>query len=517
MDIEKRNLSAIDIGTNSFHLVNTEVNLSSGRFRVLGKDKEIVRLGSGSSDMKYISEAAMNRGIMTLKRFLKIADSYKSEVRAVATSAVREALNRDEFIRRVRTETGLKIEIASGIEEARLIHLGVLQALPVFNKKILLVDIGGGSTEFLVGKKRDILFSNSLKLGAVRLTERFFKSESLNKKSVEECRRFVRGNLAPVIRDLAGKKIELSIGSSGTIAALANIIRTNRGEDVDAPVNNVIFTREELFDTIKLILKSPTSNKRAEIKGMDPLRADIIVAGAIILEQIFIGLNIEKMTVSEYALREGVILDSIEKLHLKGEVDHLHDIRYSSVIHLASGFHYEKNHAHHVALLALQLFDQTKTLHTLGGNEREYLEAAAILHDIGFYVSHAQHHRHSYYLIRNSELLGFTEEEKEIIANVARYHRKSHPKLKHQDFALLRDEERKIVIQLSAFLRIADGFDRSHASLVTGLMVTVQNRSVLIKALKNDGADMELELWGAERKKALFEEAFRRNVIFLSA
>lgn len=515
MTDDKKNFAAIDMGTNSFHLVIAEVNLVTGRFRVLGKDKEIVRLGSGSSDMKYISEPAMNRGIMTLKRFQKIAESYNAEIRGVATSAVREALNKDEFLRRVRNETGIKIEIASGFEEARLIQLGVLQALPVYSKRILLVDIGGGSTEFLIGKRRDILFSNSLKLGAVRLTEGFFKQEALDKKAVEECRRFVKGSLQPITREVCEKRIDVCIGSSGTISSIANIIRGMRGEDIDAPINNVSFCKDELLEAVKLILKTPTARKRAEIKGLDPLRSDIIVAGSIILEQIFIELKLEEMTISDYALREGVILDSIEKLHLKGEVNHLHDLRYSSIIHLAENFHYEKGHSHQVSKIALQLFDQTNAVHKLGYAQREYLEAAAILHDIGFYVSHAIHHRHSYYLIKNSDLLGFTENEKEIIANVARYHRKSHPKLKHEGFAFLSDEERILVTQLAAFLRIADGLDRSHASLVTGVQTTIQSRSLLIQVNHKKEVNLDMEIWGAERKKKLLEEVFKRNVIFL--
>ena len=418
-------------------------------------------------------------------------------------------------LRRVKTETGIRIEIASGFEEARLIQLGILQALPVYNKKIMLIDIGGGSTEFLIGKKRDIQFSNSLKLGAVRMTEKFFKAETLDKKAIEECRLFVKGSLSPVARETAGKKIDLCIGSSGTINALANIIKALRGDSTDGTNNNFTFTNKELFEAVARVLKASTPRKRAELPGMDPMRGDIIAAGAIILEQIFIALNIQNMAVSEYALREGVILDSIEKLHIKGEVDHLHDIRFSSVIHLAAGYRYEKKHSHQVAELALQIFDQTSQLHKLGDNEREYLEAAAILHDIGFYVSHSQHHQHSYYLIRNSELLGFSEEEKEIIANVARYHRKSHPKLKHAGFALLSDEERNIVSRLSAILRIADGLDRSHAMLITEIKTNIRNKTVIFEIASNNTAHLEMEIWGAERKKELFEEVYGKNVIFM--
>ncbi|HLX12107.1 MAG TPA: HD domain-containing protein, partial [Bacteroidota bacterium] len=187
---------------------------------------------------------------------------------------------------------------------------------------------------------------------------------------------------------------------------------------------------------------------------------------------------------------------------------HLTDIRHYSVIHLAENFHYEQEHSLHVAELALKIFNLTKKLHGLGDEERQYLEAAAILHEIGLYISHAQHHRHAYYLIRNSEMFGFTENEKEIIANVARYHRKSYPKLKHENFASLDPDEREVVQKLSAILRIADGLDRTHASVVKEVGVKKSRKSLTFLARHNKRTAADLELWGAERKKELFEKTF---------
>ncbi len=513
----KINLAAIDIGTNSFHLIVAEVNTETGRFKILGKEKEVVRLGSGSTDMKYLSELAMNRGIEVLKRFRIVADAFQADVRAIATSAVREAINKQDFVRRVKIETGIRIEIVSGFEEARLIYLGVLQALPVFHNKILLVDIGGGSTEFLIGEKRSIYFSNSLKLGAVRLTERFLESGNLSRKTVEECRKYVRGFLVPIIRDVKKQQFEICIGTSGTINNLANIIRTNRGEAIELPLNNVSFTRAELLETVKNILTFITPVERIEIEGLDPDRADIMPAGAIILEQIFLALGIKILTVSEYSLREGILLDSIEKMHTKKPSVYLHNLRRSSVLHLAEIYHYEKKHAHHVNGLALQLFDQTKYLHKLNGQAREYLEAAAILHEVGSFVSHTQHHRHSYYLIRNAELFGYTENEKEIIANVARYHRKSHPKIKHEGYNLLSNEDKILVSKLASLLRIADGLDRSHASRIQQLKVRKISRKLRVRVYHASKVKPDLELWGANRKKQLFEIVFRKRIEFVAA
>jgi exopolyphosphatase/guanosine-5'-triphosphate,3'-diphosphate pyrophosphatase len=266
-----------------------------------------------------------------------------------------------------------------------------------------------------------------------------------------------------------------------------------------------------------MLLKAKTTRQLAEIPGMEPSRADIVVAGALIVEQIFAELQLSSLTVSDYALREGILVDSIEKLHLPGGVDYLHNIRENSVLHLAETFHYEKQHSQHVAKLAVKLFNCTKHVHGLGTQELEYLEAAAILHDIGFFISHAQHHRHSYYLIRNSELLGFTENEKEIIANVARYHRKSHPKTKHEAFVHLSNDEQQIIKVLASILRVADGLDRSHMSLIEDITVRFEKRRIVLMLNKRDRRKTELEIWSAGRKKLLMEEIFERPIEFHTA
>ncbi len=509
----KPKLAAIDIGTNSFHLVIVEVDTDTGKFKILGREKEIVRLGSGSRDMKYLTEEAMARGIDTLRRFKGLADSADAPVRAIATSAVREAKNQDDFITRVRKATGIKIEIASGVEEARYIYLGILQSLPVFDKKILLIDIGGGSTEFLIGQRREIIYDNSLKLGAIRLTQRFFKDKETDNKSVKESRNFISGHMQPVTRQCKKYNFELAVGSSGTILNIANIINIKRGGTEETKLNNFTFTRDELYEVVEDIIEAKTPKQRLKIPGLDADRADIIAAGALILEQIFREIKIKEMTVSEFALREGIVFDSIEKKYKLKKEDHLSDIRFRSVMSTAENFKFEKEHSMHVTGLALKIFDQTKKLHKLGWQEREYLEAAGILHEAGLFVSHSQHHRHSYYLIRNSELLGFTENEKEIIANVARYHRKSHPKLKHIEYMKLNTEDQLIVKKLAAILRVADGLDRTHLSSVKNIECNISDDEVIFM-LSDGDSNLELEIWGAETKKELFEETFGVKVKF---
>ncbi len=516
MSSSKPRLAAVDIGTNSFHLVIVEADTATGKFKILGREKENVRLGTGSTDMKYLSEEAMQRGIETLKRFKSLADSAEAPLRAIATSAVREAKNQNEFIKRVKEATGIKIEVASGVEEARYIYLGVLQALPVFNKRILLIDIGGGSTEFLIGERRDITYDNSLKLGAMRITQRFFGDKEIDSKQVKECRKYIKGTMNTITRALKRYPFETVIGSSGTINNIAGIIKAKRGESDEAPINNFTFTKDELKDVIEELLDAKTIKQRAKIPGLDPARADIIVGGVLIVEQIFKELDIKELTVSEYALREGIVYDTMEKKYMSKKAGHLDDIRYKSVLHIAENFKIEKEHAMSVTQMALKIFDQTHQLeiHSLGASEREYLEAAAMLHEVGCFVSHSQHHRHSYYLIRNSELLGYTENEKEIIANVARYHRKSHPKAKHPDYAKLSTEDQLIVRKLASILRVADGLDRSHNSSIKELICNRTNGTLDIHLKANKGKPLEMEIWAAEQKKKLFEETFGLEVKF---
>jgi exopolyphosphatase / guanosine-5'-triphosphate,3'-diphosphate pyrophosphatase len=506
-----KKLAAIDIGTNSFHLIVTEID-EKGNFVIIDRLKEVVRLGVSSTDMKYLSEDAMNRGIEVLKRFKTLSDIHKAKIIAVATSAVRESLNRSEFLRRVKDVTGIEIEVISGIEEARLIYLGVLQSLPVFKQNSLVIDIGGGSTEFILGYKGEMKFAESLKFGSIRYTQKYFRESELKMKDVFDCRDEVRGVLNPIIRRLKKEKIDSFIGTSGTIMNIAGIIKDKQGESDYLSLNHFTFTAKDLQDVINLLLSKKNIQERAKIDGLDPIRADIIIAGALILEQIFSELKIREMTISDYALREGVILNSIYKEPGINKTFIFSNIRNKSVQHLMEIYNTEQKHARQVTSLSLSLFDQLNNIHKLGRDEREYLESASLLHDIGYYISHTQHHRHSYYLIRNAELPGFNDHEIEIIANVARYHRKSHPKIKHEGFSKLVPDDQERVRRLASIIRIADGLDRTHKSLVTSIKAKVSGDTVGLKLSCKDDKDIALDIWGAERKLHLFQEVFGYKV-----
>lgn len=512
--MKEKILASIDIGTNSFHLVIAQVD-EKGIVKILSKDKEVVRLGKSSSDMKYITLDATERAVTTLKRFKIICDSANAEIRAVATSATREALNRDEFINKVFDRTGIRIEVVSGFEEARLIYLGILQAINVYDSRILLIDIGGGSTEFLVGEKGHVHYANSIKIGAVRLTEKFFNDGKFNKENIENAKLYVRSLINPIVRHIKEQKYDFVVGTSGTITTMGSMIYCKKsGEEVaEFNFNNYKYSNTELSDIVKTVLNSVNIQQIKQLEGLDSQRADIITAGAIILEQIVKEIDIKDITLSSYALREGILFDTIDKEHNTLVSADMKNIRYRSVINLAKRCNYDEQHTDKVLSFANKIFNSLKDKFDLTEKDRDVLEAATILHDIGHSISQAQHHRHSYYLVKNSELLGFNNDEIEMIANVARYHRKSHPKVKHVDFNKLSASNKRKVKMLSGILRIADGLDRGHNNVVKDISINIQDSVYKVNVTPEDGKDSTLEIWGANTRKELFEESFGYTIL----
>jgi len=506
--MKKFNVATIDIGTNSFHLIVVEVS-AGGNFKIIDRLREVIRLNEGmSGDIKYLTPSAIERGVLTLKRFKKIANSYNAEIKAVATSAVREAINKNEFIERVYREIGIEIEIINGEEEARLIYTGILRALPVVKNQILSIDIGGGSTEFSIGKNGKLIYAFSIKLGAVRLTNMFFPDFELTTQGIQQCRQWIRGTLFPIAHKLKNIGFEAAVGTSGTILSVAALtIPKKKKEDYSSQyLNNYKFNGQQLFKVEKKILSRKLLNERVEIKGLDAKRAEILPAGIIILSEIFKLLELKEMTVSNFALREGALFDYLQKKGLLKDSVSLF-VRKNSIRALMNSHPYDKKHCKHVSRLAKNLFQQTKNLHNLKPAYVEYLKAAAKLHDIGYVISHHQHHRHSLYIIKNHGLLGFSENEVQIIANVARYHRKSHPKETHSDFAQLSERDQNIVRKLSALLRLADSLDRTHQKLVKKLKMEKKGDYLLLTCFYENEYP-EIELWNAERRKYLFEQVF---------
>jgi exopolyphosphatase/guanosine-5'-triphosphate,3'-diphosphate pyrophosphatase len=519
--VSDRPLAAIDIGTNSFHMVVARVGAVEGAegpagpaFEVIAREKEMVRLGSGSGDMKVLAPEAIERGVLALQRLARIAAIHDADIHAVATSAVREAENAEEFLDRARAEAGVEVEVISGVEEARLIHLGVLQAVPVFDDRLVLVDIGGGSTEILVGERGETLAAGSLKLGAIRLTRRFFRGERLHPGAVQACRRYVRSALAPMVREVERFGFEVAIGSSGTAETVAAMAQAARGEAPLRTYDNFVVTRDEIADVVRTLVKADSVEERRALPGMDPNRADIILGGAIVLEQVVGELGIEELTISGNALREGALLDAASRRQ-GATLHHLRDLRRRSVLHLAEAMDDDPRHSACAAGLALDLFDGLQRWHRLGDDSRELLEASALLANVGLFVSHSEHHKHSYYLIRHSDrLAGFTDHEIELIALVARYHRKSAPRPKHVEFARLRPDDQERVRALAGILRVAIALDRSHDGRVGKVHVSSDNGSgtLHLGVVASGGQDLGLELETARERKELLEDVLGHRV-----
>jgi exopolyphosphatase/guanosine-5'-triphosphate,3'-diphosphate pyrophosphatase len=516
----ERPLAAIDIGTNSFHMVVARVGdvpteAGDGTFEVIAREKEVVRLGSSSGDMKRLAPDAIDRGVAALGRMARIAAIHDADVTAVATSAVREAENAQEFIDRARDEAGVDVEVISGVEEARLIHLGVLQAVPVYEQRLVLIDIGGGSTEILVGQRGDTLAAGSLKLGAIRLTRRFFRTDRLHPGALEACRRHIRTSLAPMVRDVERHGFDVAVASSGTAQTIAAMAHQLRGGTSELRTyNNFEMTADEVEAVVAELASVDTVEERRRLPGLDSGRADIILGGALILEQAVLELGIRELVISDNALREGVLLDALDRRR-GATMHHLRDLRRRSVLQLAAAMDDEPEHSARAAALALDLFDATARWHDLGPDRRELLEAAALLANVGQAISHSEHHKHSYYVIRHSDRLsGFNDHEIELIALVARYHRKSAPKPKHPEFSRLRQADQDDVRALAGILRVGIALDRSHAGPVEALHVASANGSGPLRLVVagRPGADLALELHAATERKDLLETVLGHSV-----
>ncbi len=513
-------LAAIDIGTNSVHLVVARVD--EDRIEVVESEREMVRLGSSAGDMRRLTPGAITRGIEALVRFRQVAAIHGATVRAVATSAVREADNRAVFLERAR-EVGVEVEVISGFEEARLIHLGVLQAVPVFDRRAVVCDIGGGSTELVLGAQGDILASRSLKLGAIRLTRRYFSQKNrVTNGAVEACRRDISAAMTPVVREIERSGFDVAVGSSGTVEAVCRMVAvrsaTRTGSPVPRTLNNMTITRADVDGVVRRLVKASTVKEMARTPGLDSGRADIILAGALILERTMHAIDAEELTFSAYALREGVLLDTWRREH-GGSLHHLSDLRRRSVVRLAGQMDEDPPHSAQVARLALDIFDATVVRHDLGDDSREVLEAAALLANVGLFVSHSGHHKHSYYVIRNSELLtGFTDREIELIAQVARYHRKSPPRKKHAEFAALGGDDQRRVRVLAGILRVAVGLDRNHGARVRSVTCREDaDGGMVLEATPAPGADISLELYAANGRAELMAEALGAPVTVVEA
>jgi len=502
-------LAAIDIGTNSVHMIVVQVRPDLS-FEVIDREKEMVRLGAGGLDGKKLTAEATQAALQVMSKFRRLADSHSvEEIVAVATSAVREAENGGEFLQAIMQQTGIRAQVISGTEEARLIHLAANYGTGTPGEITVAIDIGGGSVEVTRGLGPNIDLGRSFKLGVIRLTERFVKSDPISSRDERKLVKHIEATCGEYLDEIASAGFDRVLGTSGTILSLGAIVAAEEGES-DTALRNRRVTAKQLRK-IRKQLTGLNLERRLKVPGLDPRRGDLAVAGSILLDTIVRRLGTTEFSLCDLSLREGLVLDYIAR-HRKeiAQSDRYPDIRQRSVIELGERCNYWPEHAHQVARLADALFDRTRSTHGLTDREREWLRYGALLHDVGVHISYERHHKHSYYLIRNGDLRGFEPEEIEVIALIARYHRRTPPNRRHEGFGDLKRKRRRIVRTLAAMVRLAENLDRSHSQTIIGIELHDRGDDILLQ-LRTTG-DAELELWAATRHLAPFERVLGKTL-----
>jgi exopolyphosphatase/guanosine-5'-triphosphate,3'-diphosphate pyrophosphatase len=519
----QRILAAIDVGTNSIHMVVVRIHPDLPSFSIIAKEKTMVRLGNRAKETGRLTPEAMARSMAALRRCQDIARSLNVEqIIAVATSAVREAPNGREFLQQVEAELGLWINLISGPEEARRIYLGVLSGMEFNHQPHIIIDIGGGSTELILGDGHEPRSLSSTKVGSVRLTSEFVTSDPISHAEFQYLQAYIRGMLERPVEELqsvlrAGELPRL-VGTSGTIEALAMLHAKEKSGMIPSPLNGYQIPLKDLKEWVNRFRRLSQVDRLA-IPGMSDKRAEIILAGALILQEAMILLGMDSLCICERSLREGVIVDwMLTHGLIEDHLRYQSSVRQRSVLKTAHKYQVNLQHSERVAAFACNLFDQMQgSLHQWGAEERELLWAAAILHNCGHHVSHSAHHKHSYYLIRNGDLLGYTEVEVEAIANLARYHRKTAPKKKHESYRNLTSKKhRRVVEQLHPLLRLAVALDRRQIGAIRQIRCDYypdQREMHLLIQPNHPNDECALELWSLDYKKSSFETEYSTKLV----
>ena len=498
---------AIDVGTNSIHLIVVELDAAFDTSRVVYKAREMVRLGSDDAlESGRLSRKAMERGVEAIARFNEAAYARGARrVRAVATSAVRETENGTEFRDMVQARTGLHLEILDGNEEARLIHLGVANGYPLYDRVACIIDIGGGSTEFVVADGDRPYLVDSVKLGSLRLYDAFLRGAPDPLRAARRLDAHITEVLGSLIERVRHYRLDLALGTSGTIMGLAQLDAAQQGLAVKR-VHGYTLVRSRL-EALQRQMLLMTETERRRMPGMNPRRADIIVAGNAVLINALAQLGRDEIVVCERALRDGVVVDLAHQDRVLAQrLGDERAKRIEAVEALARRYEHLGGHQRHVARLALVLFERLAPLHELAPADRDLLWAAAMLHGIGRFVSDSGHHKHAAYLIRNTPLEGWRDDERELVAQIARYYRKAMPKPSHLEYAAFAPADRRRIDVLASLLRIADGLDVRHLGVVTDVAAVPEGGLVVITAQADGDAAGELD--AAMEKADLFERTF---------
>lgn len=513
--------AAIDIGSNSIKLVVVDA-VASDSIAVLAREKDPVRLGHYTLRNRNFSLTAIERAATCIKRFKSIAEARGAEhIFAVATAAVREARNSQVFVKEIAKRTGVQVSILSAIEEARLIGVAASQGCAARGTPLINIDIGGGSTELSLMLDGVPLDLYSVPIGAVGLTDRLISSDPIKSKELQLLKEEIRAALERLGRELRNARWQQATGTSGTSLAIGEALRLRMLTDEERKTKGAQPAGDEVALSKLVAFNSRmaqlTMKERREVPGISAQRSEIIVAGGQILEAVMRTLGINLLRTCAWALREGVLIDRLRDIETESQPPRadLVDYRLRGVHAVGARYGYEAEHAKQVSNLAESIFDQVASHHPTGHltrHHRTLLSSAALLHDVGYHIAHEDHHKHAQYLIKNSELTGFSESERTVIANVARYHRGPMPRERHLDFGALNDADRETVRALSAILRIADALDRSHDGRVVKVDCSVGPDLIQIQLQAK--SDCSGELFAAEQKRELFERVFGRKLTF---
>ena len=504
-------LGVVDVGSNTIRSLIVEAD-PDGSYRALDDEREVARLAAGLTRQGRLSSAAMQRAVTALKRMAEIARARGAEsVSVVATSAIRNAANRAQFVSRVRSETGLRVRVISEQEEAGLAFESAARSFDLEDRPCAVADVGGGSTEVILALGSHVQQVYSLHLGAVVLTEEFLKTDPVKRREFKEMRRRIRRRIEEA-RIEADPAPQVMIASGGTATSVAQMVMARQGL-AGRPAQGFEMTQAELLHLHEALLRRDHAERRA-MPGLSPDRADIIVAGVTILYELMSRLRVNQLRVSEHGIRHALLNRMIAR-RFRTATPPARPQRLAAAEAFARSLRFEEGHATQVQKLTLSIFDQVAEPLGLDPERRDLLAAAALLHDIGYVVGFRGHHKHTYRLIAHAQLDGFTPREREIIALVARFHRRSGPKKRHRSWAVLPRGDRVLVRRLTALLRIADALDRRHSQRIRDVRCRVTSRRLHLTLIS--GLDLDVERHAAAGKTGLFRKVFGRDVTFRTA
>jgi len=492
-------IASIDVGSNAIRIAVGRVD-ERGKVEVIDNVRLPVRLGQDAFTTGVFSEETIARAVDTFGQFQRIIrDTGVSRTRAVATSAMREAANRDLLIDRIAQRTLIDVEIISGEEEARLIHLAVADAVDLKGKVSLAIDIGGGSVEVTLADDDNILTTDSYNIGTVRMLEKLSKGGKDASSFEQLAREYAEAARRRIERELDDAKIDVCVGTGGNVEELGNM----RHKFLKRDSNKTISVDE--LDTITNQLKVLTPEERMREFKLRPDRADVILPAAIALRLIARQGRVKEIRIPHVGLKDGLLLDIAQEIG-PGEHPLRRDQVWASAIQMGRKYQFDEQHGKVVATLAARLLDQTRHIHQLDDESRLLLEVAALLHDIGHFIHTVDHDKHGYYLLTANYLIGLNDRQQAMVANIVRNHRKAHPVAADTSTHPLHHKDWLIAVRLIALLRLADSMDASHTARVSDIRIE-QNKSGLTLKLIGDG-DLMLEKWALTKRKELFAESF---------